>query len=225
MAAPLSIVIPTLEAADELGPCLGALASALTEGLIREVILSDGGSRDAIAEVADAAGAELIVGPPGRGGQLARGAEAARGDWLLFLHADTVLSPGWSEAVRRHMERAPDRAGFFRLRFDEPGTPAALVAAWANFRARRLGLPYGDQGLLVRAAVYRRAGGYPDQPLMEDVSLARRLPLSPLAAEAATSARRYRAEGWLRRGWRNLTTLGLYFLGASPERLARRYAR
>ena len=145
MAAPLSIVIPTLEAADDLGPCLGALASALTEGLIREVILSDGGSRDAVREVADAAGAELIVGPPGRGGQLARGAEAARGDWLLFVHADTVLSPGWSEAVRRHMEAAPDRAGWFRLRFDEPGAPAALVAAWANFRARRLVLRPGGE--------------------------------------------------------------------------------
>ncbi|MDF2233444.1 TIGR04283 family arsenosugar biosynthesis glycosyltransferase [Albimonas sp. CAU 1670] len=225
MAAPLSIVIPTLDAVEEIGPCLGALATALTEGLIREVILSDGGSRDAIAEVADAAGAVLMTGPAGRGGQLARGAQAAKGEWLLFLHADTVLSPGWSAAVRRHMEERPDRAGWFRLRFDEPGTPAALVAAWANFRARRLGLPYGDQGLLVRAADYRRAGGYPDQPLMEDVSLARRLPLAPLAAEAVTSARRYRAEGWLRRGWRNLTTLGLYFLGADPERLARRYAR
>lgn len=223
--APLSIVIPVLNDARALGPCLGALAPALPEGLIRELILSDGGSQDGIEAVADEIGAELVRGAPGRGGQLARGAAAARGEWLLFLHADTVLSEGWAEAVRRHMAEAPEKAGWFRLRFDEGGAAAAWVAGWANFRSRWLGLPYGDQGLLARRDVYERAGGYPDIPLMEDVALARRLPLRGLAAEAVTSARRYRRDGWLRRGWRNLSTLGLWALGVSPERLARRYGR
>lgn len=225
MAAPVSVVIPTLEAADGIGPCLAALAEALTEGLIRELILSDGGSGDGIEAVADAAGARLLVGAPGRGGQLARGAAAARGEWLLFLHADTVLSRGWPDAVRRHMVEAPEAAGWFRLRFDDPGPAAAWTAGWANWRSARLGLPYGDQGLLVRADVYRRAGGHPDQPLMEDVALARRLALRPLDAVAVTSAARYRQAGWARRGARNLSTLALWALGASPERLARRYSR
>ncbi len=225
MAAPLSIVIPTLNDAEALGPCLGALAEALTEGLIREVVISDGGSRDGVELVADAAGAELVVGPPGRGAQLARGAEAARGEWLLFLHADTVLERGWSRAVREHMAAAPDRAGWFRLRFDDESFAAGFVAGWANRRARWLGMPYGDQGLLVSRAVYRRAGGYPGIPLMEDVALARRLKLRGLRAEAATSARRYRRDGWVRRGWRNLTTVGLWYFGASPAWLARRYGR
>ncbi|SDX73533.1 hypothetical protein SAMN05444336_10965 [Albimonas donghaensis] len=226
MTAPLSIVIPTLNASGEIGPCLGALAEALTEGLIREVILTDGGSSDGIELVADAAGAELVSGPAGRGGQLARGAEAAQGEWLLFLHADTILSRGWSEAVRRHMRETPEAAGWFRLQFDASGAAPALVAAWANFRARRFGLPYGDQGLLVSRRVYRRAGGFDAIPLMEDVALVRRMPaLRELDANAVTSARRYREQGWLRRGWRNLSTCALWRLGMSPERLARRYER
>ncbi|MEE3101038.1 MAG: TIGR04283 family arsenosugar biosynthesis glycosyltransferase [Pseudomonadota bacterium] len=226
MTAPLSIVIPTLNASGEIGPCLGALAEALTEGLIREVILTDGGSSDGIELVADAAGAVRVTGPKGRGGQLARGAEAAQGDWLLFLHADTVLSRGWSEAVRRHMREAPDAAGWFRLEFDAAGPAPATVAAWANFRARRMGLPYGDQGLLVAARVYRRAGGFDPIPLMEDVAVVRRrADLREIDANAVTSARRSRRDGWLRRGWRNLSTLALWRLGMSPERLARRYER
>lgn len=225
MAAPISIVIPVLNDADAIGPCLAALAEALTEGLIRELILSDGGSDDDIEQVADAAGAVLVTGPPGRGGQLARGAAAAKGDWLLFLHADTVLSPDWPAVVRRHMAEAPERAGFFRLRFDEGGFAARWTAGWANFRARRLGLPFGDQGLLVRRDIYRRAGGHPDLPIMEDVALARRLKLRALEAEAVTSARRYRRDGWARRGWRNLSTQALWFLGVPAERLARRHGR
>ena len=127
-----------------------------------------------------------------------------------------------------HMRDRPGRAGWFRLRFDRGGVAARGVAAWANLRATVLGLPYGDQGLLVSRAVYEAAGGYPEIPLMEDVALARRLGrgrLARLDAVAVTSAARYAAEGWLSRGARNLTTLALYFLGVAPERLARRYER
>jgi rSAM/selenodomain-associated transferase 2 len=225
VSAPLSVVIPTLNAAPALGPTLASLAEGLTEGLIRELILSDGGSSDGIERIADDVGATLIVGPPSRGGQLRRGAEAARGDWLLLLHADTVLAPGWTLPVRRHMETEPQAAGHFRLRFDARGPGAALTAGWANLRSRAFGLPCGDQGLLIARRVLAAAGGVPDQPLMEDVALVRRLTLRPLDAVAVTSAARYREQGWLRRGARNLTTLALWHLGASPERLARRYTR
>ena len=227
MSAPVSVIIPTLEAADRIGPCLGALAEALTQSLIREVIIADGGSADAIAEVADAVGAALVIAERGRGTQMAAGAEAATGDWLLFLHADTVLGPGWAEAVQRHIATAPDRAGWFRLRFDDDGLAAGLVAGWANFRSRVFGLPYGDQGLLVPAPLYRKVGGHPPAPLMEDVILARRLRgrLRGLGAEAVTSAERYRRDGWLARGWRNLSTLGLWALGVPPARLVKRYEK
>ncbi len=232
MSAPVSVVIPTLEAADRIGPCLGALGEAVMEGVIHEVIVADGGSADAIAEVAEAVGARLVITPRGRGKQLAAGARAARGDWLLFLHADTVLAPGWAAAVLAHVRTRPERAGYFALRFDTQGnapSPAArIVAGWANLRAALFALPYGDQGLLISRALYDQAGGYPPIPLMEDVALVRRIGrrrLARLDAAAVTSASRYGADGWLRRGWRNLTTLALYFLGVAPERLARRYER
>jgi rSAM/selenodomain-associated transferase 2 len=227
MSAPVSVIIPTLNAADRLGPTLGAIAEALFEGLIREVILTDGGSNDAIAEVAEASGARLITSPAGRGSQLIAGAVAARGDWFLFLHADTVLQEGWIEAMRSHVSLGPGNAGYFRLRFNSAHPLARLFETWANLRSRMAGLPYGDQGLLIHRALYTRVGGYPAIPLMEDVALARRLSgkLRGLDAVALTSAERYEADGWLTRGWRNLTTLMLYLMGRPPEELAKRYAR
>lgn len=223
MRAPISIVIPTLNAAAELGPCLEALTEGLQAGLIRELIVSDGGSGDGTQALAEAAGALLVSGPPGRGAQLARGVAAAGGEWLLILHADTRLAPGWSGAVSAHLA-GPERAGWFRLRFRGGGVPGRIVAGWANLRSR-FGLPYGDQGLLVPAALLARVGGYPALPLMEDVALARRLRgrLAPLASVAETSAARYLAEGWLRRGARNLWLLARYLAGADPVRLAREY--
>ena len=93
MRAPVSVVIPTLDAAADLGPCLAALGEGLQAGLLRELVISDGGSTDATRAVADEAGAIWVSGPPGRGGQLGRGVAASEGDWLLVLHADTWLAP------------------------------------------------------------------------------------------------------------------------------------
>ncbi|MDH3667224.1 MAG: TIGR04283 family arsenosugar biosynthesis glycosyltransferase [Paracoccaceae bacterium] len=226
MTAPVSVVIPTLEAADRIGPCLGALGEAVMEGVIHEVVVADGGSGDGIGEIAETVGARLITAPAGRGAQLAAGAQAARGQWLLFLHADTVLAPGWGAAVLAHVQGRPGHAGWFDLGFDAPGAGARLVAGWANLRSRLFGLPYGDQGLLISRRLYDEVGGYAPMPLMEDVDFVSRIGQSRLArlgVRAETSAARYRADGWLRRGWRNLSTLALYYLGADPEHLARRY--
>lgn len=228
MSAPLSVVIPTLDVAARIGPTLGAIGEAVMAGLIREVILADGGSADAIAEIAAETGARLVEAPCGRGLQLAAGCREVRGDWLLVLHADSVPGPGWTRAARRHMALRPDRAGWFALTFDGGGAGAAMVAVWANLRARVFGLPYGDQGLLVPRALYEAVGGYAPIPLMEDVALVRaigRRRLAPIPHPIVTSAERYLRDGWTRRGWRNLTTLGLWFAGVSPERLARRYGR
>ena len=227
MTAPLTIIIPTLNAADRIGPCLGALAEALFDGLIHRVILTDGGSTDAIANVADEVGAELITAPRGRGSQLRVGAQAASGsEWLLFLHADTVLQHDWPTVLRDHIGKHPDKAGCFRLRFRSNAMAARWTERWANLRSRAFGLPYGDQGLLISRRLYERIGGYPDVPLMEDVAIARALGrhrICLLACDAVTSAERYERDGWLRRGWRNLTTLALYLMGRSPEALLRRY--
>ena len=229
MPALLSIVIPTLNAEGPLPRALAALVEGLEAGLIRELVVTDGGSTDATEAVADAAGAVWVAGPASRGGQLLRGCAAARGDWLLVLHADTVLQPGWSQAVLRHLQDGAG-AAHFRLAFDARGLAPTFVAGWANLRARLFRLPYGDQGLLVARTDYDRAGGYPDQPLMEDVALVRALSragvaLRTLDARAVTSADRYRRDGWLRRGARNLGTLARYAAGADPVRLAERYRR
>lgn len=223
MSGALSVVVPTLDAGRELPGLLTSLDEGARADLVGEVIVSDGGSRDATCAIAGAAGAVIVTGAASRGGQLRRGAAMARGTWLLVLHADTGLPAGWAGVVSAQMARG--RPGYFRLSFDVPGVAPALVAAWANLRARVFHLPYGDQGLLVSTAEYDAAGGYPDIALMEDVALARRLGrrLQAMPLAVRTSAARYRREGWLRRGARNLWLLLRYLAGADPEVLRRRY--
>jgi hypothetical protein len=226
LRARISVIVPTLNAAAVLPRCLEALIEGLAMGQIRELIVTDGESSDATALIAVQAGGEMVTGPPSRGGQLRRGCDVARGGWLLIVHADTVLAPGWAQAVADHIAQEGAGPAWFRLAFDDTGLMAGFVAGWANLRSRLFSLPYGDQGLLVSRADYDRAGGYPDQPLMEDVALVRALGrLTGLPATARTSAARYRRDGWVRRGAGNLWTLLRYFAGADPDDLAARYRR
>lgn len=225
MRAPISVIIPTLNAADRLPLCLAALGEGLAEGLIRELVISDGGSTDGSLKIAEAAGASIVTGEPSRGGQLRRGAGAAEGAWLLFLHADTVLSEGWTS----HLSAALAQRGAYygRLRFDAAGLAPQIVAGWANLRSRAFGLPYGDQALLIDRQTYECVGGVADIPLMEDVVMARALKgqLMSLDFHAVTSAEKYQRQGWLKRGGRNLWTLARFLAGAKPEDLARAYRK
>jgi rSAM/selenodomain-associated transferase 2 len=225
MRAALSVVIPTLNAENGLPACLAALMEGLEAGLIRELVISDGGSTDKTLKIADEVGAVVVTAPPSRGGQLRRGVASAHGDWVLLLHADTVLEPGWSGAVISHM--AGGQAGYFRLGFASGGISARAVAGWANLRSKWFDLPYGDQGMVLPRALLDSVGGVPDIPLMEDVALARALrgQMAALPVTARTSAERYETEGWFRRGRRNLWTLCRFLCGADPERLAQDYRR
>jgi len=221
----LSIVIPTLDAAQTLPGCLAALAGAPAG----EIVVADGGSTDGTQALAETLGARVIEAPRGRGRQMAAGAEAASGDWLLFLHADTRLAPGWTEDAAAFMADPAneDRAAYFRFALDDPAGAARRVERLVAWRCRRLGLPYGDQGLLIARAFYGRLGGYRPLAMMEDVALVRRIGrrrLVPLAATALTSARRYERDGYLLRPARNLLCLALYFLGLPPRLIARLYA-
>lgn len=216
----LTIIVPTLNAAVHLPSCLEAL------GRVDELIVADGGSVDSTHDIARAAGARLVESESGRGTQLRAGADAAAGDWLLFLHADTNLGPGWREVAALHMARgSSDRAACFRFRLDDDCWQARLVERGVVLRLSLLGLAYGDQGLLVSSELYRRVGGYAPVPLMEDVDLVRRLPHRPavLAADAVTSAQRWRRDGWFRRSARNLSLLTLYSCGMPADRVARLY--
>lgn len=220
----LAVVIPTLNAAATLPAALAALRAWPDAG----IVVADGGSADATREIAAAAGACVAIAPRGRGSQFAAGAAAATGDWLLFLHADTRLADGWAAAAAAFAADPANRgrAGYFRFALDD-GAPAARrmerLVAW---RSRALGLPYGDQGLLIARAFYEALGGYRDWPLMEDVDLVRRIGRSRLVAlpaTAVTSAARYRHAGYLRRPLFNLLCLALYFAGVPPRVLARLY--
>ena len=216
----LTIVIPALNAAASLGACLAAIGGA------DEIIVVDGGSTDDSAGIAERAGARVIAAPRGRGTQLRAGGEAARGDWLLFLHADTRLGAGWREAVAAHVATVPERAGYFILRLDDNAWQARVIDRGVGVRVRLLGLPYGDQGLLISRRLYNEVGGFRPLALMEDVDLARRIGrhrLRRMEATALTSADRWRRDGWLRRSTRNLACLALYALGMAPARLARFY--
>jgi rSAM/selenodomain-associated transferase 2 len=217
----VSVVIPTLNAAETLPATLAALGAA-------EVVVADGGSSDATVELAGAAAASVVRSPTGRGPQLAAGAEAANGQWLLFLHADTVPTGDWLAQVTAFVTDPAngERAAAFRFAIDMPGAGARRLERWVAWRCRVLALPYGDQALLIGKEFYREIGGYRALPLMEDVDLVRRIGRARLVlldATMFTSGRRYRQSGLARRGLRNLACLGLYFLGLPPRLIARLY--
>jgi rSAM/selenodomain-associated transferase 2 len=219
----LTAIVPALDAS----LCLRASLTSLRAGA-DEIVLVDGGSTDSTVDVARACGADVLRALRGRGRQLAAGAGATRGDWLLFLHADTVLASDWAEAARAFMADRSNlmRAAAFRFALDDAAPSARRLEAMVAWRCRTCGLPYGDQGLLISRALYDKIGGYRPLSLMEDVDIVRRIGrrnIVMLDAAAVTSAERYRREGYLARSLRNLACLGLYFAGVPVSLIARIY--
>ncbi len=222
----ISVVIPTLNAQAGLAATLDAVQAG--EVPVQEIIVSDGGSGDATIEIAARANCRVFRGPPGRGAQLGYGARQAHGSWLLFLHADTRLSRGWGDAASEFIHRTGTerRAAVFTFKLDDPTKPALLLEHIVALRGAALGLPYGDQGLLLSRGFYDELGGFSPLPIMEDVDFVRRIGrsrLETLAVPAVTSAERYRRDGYLFRMARNATCLLLYFIGVPAKSIARIY--
>jgi rSAM/selenodomain-associated transferase 2 len=222
IALNLTVVIPVLNAATTVGETLGTIQG------VAEIIVVDGGSDDLTKAIAKQHGASLIDAPRGRGCQLAAGAKAACGDWLLFLHADTRLAAHWYAAAEAFAADPGNkaRAATFRFRLDDDCWQARMLERMVYVRTRALGLPYGDQGLLIHRDFYASVGGYPDWPIMEDVELVRRIGrrrLAMLPVCAVTSAERWRRDGWLARSLRNVLCLTLFYVGIPPRAIVRLY--
>ena len=219
MPAPISIIIPTLNSETDLRETLGSLFEGIENSLIRELIISDGGSTDKTKPIAYDAGAVLIEGPCSRGLQISKGVDKSRGDWILILHADTSLSLDWSVNLLQKIDR--DFAYYFKLKFKSKSSFARILEYWVQIRSNFLGLPYGDQGLLIHRDLLNNLGGFPKIPLMEDVALARKLKrkTKSLHILAYTSAEKYHKNGWFRQSVLNFFILVRYFLGENPHKL------
>jgi rSAM/selenodomain-associated transferase 2 len=225
MARSLSIVIPALDEAANLARVLPGLVAREPAA---EVLVVDGGSADdSRAAVARVPSVRWLSGPRGRARQMNAGARAARGDILLFLHADTVLPEGAGAAIVAALADAGTVGGRFDVRLDSRRPLLALVGWLMNRRSRLTGICTGDQGIFVRRTVFEALGGYPDIPLMEDVELSRRLKrrgrLVALPLRVVTSARKWEREGVVRTIVLMWGLRLLYALGVSPARLHRCY--
>jgi rSAM/selenodomain-associated transferase 2 len=223
MVPALSIIIPTLNEARCLPGCLRSLA---THWPAAQYIVADGGSDDATVTLAEKAGAELLRDlPRSRGIQLRAGAAAARGDWLLFLHADSTLDGAAARAADDYRSRGEGRFAMFQLRFDSPGWLLRFSAWWTRFDS--VFTRFGDQGILIQREYYQELAGFQPWPLFEDVDLIRRArkhrPIDVLPAALVTSARRFEQRGPIRQQLSNTWLLLRFLSGADPCQLACNY--
>ena len=223
MPAPISIIIPTLNSETDLRETLGALFEGIENNLIRELIICDGGSIDKTKLIASEVGAIFVKVSCGRGLQINKGIEKSKGDWILILHADTILSSGWSVKLLEKIDK--NFAYHFKLKFKSKSLFARILEYWAHIRSKFLGLPYGDQGFLIHRDLLDTIKKFPKIPIMEDIALADRLrgKIRPLDILAHTSAENYHKNGWLRQSMINFFIFTQYRLGKDPNQLFKFY--
>ena len=174
----ISVVVPTMNDEQLLPRCFDSLIAGAVRGVVREVIVADGGSNDATLAIADGVGAHVVHAGKGRGARLAAGAAAAKSDWLLFLHPGTALERGWDAEAQSFIDQAllaRPQAAVFRFALEDFGGAARRAETKAALRSVLLALPYGDQGLLLPRRLYNQVGGYRALARMEDADIVRRL--------------------------------------------------
>ncbi|MGC9324574.1 MAG: TIGR04283 family arsenosugar biosynthesis glycosyltransferase [Desulfomonilia bacterium] len=219
----ISVIIPTLNEERAIARTI----QNLRKGSRIEIIVVDAESSDGTRSVARESGARVISSGNGRALQMNRGAQEAAGNILLFLHADTLLPPGYDRAIRDALRGNDSLAGSFRFRFDVSSASLRLIQAGANLRTRKLRLPYGDQGLFMNKEFFLRIGGYPDMPILEDVALVKEIQrkghLIILPLDAVTSSRRYDSLGVFRTWLINWMVYAGYFAGMPLEEIALLY--
>ena len=223
MPAPISIIIPTLNSETDLIETLGSLFEGIENNLIRELIISDGGSTDKTKFIANEVGAIIVEGSYGRGQQISKGVDKSQGDWILILHADTSLSLDWSVKLLQKIDK--NFAYHFKLKFKSKSFFARILEYWAQIRSKFLSLPYGDQGFLIHRDLLDTVGEFPKIPIMEDVALAGKLKgkIKSLDMIAHTSAEKYHKNGWLRQSLTNFFIVTQYRLGKDPYQLSKFY--
>ena len=216
----ISVIIPTLNEGSNISRCLRSIGTAPEI----EKIVVDGGSRDRTVEIARSLGAKVLVMTSGRARQMNAGVENAQGEFLLFLHADTVLPAAFPFWIRNTLAQPKVAAGAFSFRLDASSPGLRIIERVANWRSRFLQMPYGDQGLFLRSSLFREVGGFRDMPIMEDFEFIRRLRrrghirTAPIAA--ITSARRWQEVGLWRTTLMNQAIVLAYWGGIPPGRLA-----
>ncbi|MFC1735457.1 TIGR04283 family arsenosugar biosynthesis glycosyltransferase [Candidatus Hydrogenedentota bacterium] len=221
----ISVIVPTLNEAENIE---SALDSARRGNNI-EIIVVDADSKDSTVQKAESVGATVLSFHANRARQMNVGASRASGEILLFLHADTRLPERFDSCIRHVMANRKTLAGAFMLRIDAPAPGLRIIELLANWRSRLRNMPYGDQGIFVRADAFHVVGGFPDQALMEDFAfmsrIRRRGRVDVVPSAIKTSARRWTRLGTLRTTLLNQIILVAYALGVSPRRLARWYGR
>lgn len=221
----LAIVVPVLNESDAIPLLTDVLAGLCADGV--EVLLVDGGSTDGSVEKARAAGLRVLEAPRGRARQMNAGARATRGEVLLFLHADTVLPVGARHAVLGALANGQRAWGRFDVRIEGRAVMLRVVAWFMNWRSRLTGVATGDQAIFATRRAFEAVGGFPDQPLMEDIELSRRLRRlsrpACLRERVVTSGRRWERHGVWRTIWLMWRLRLAYWLGVTPNELAARY--
>jgi rSAM/selenodomain-associated transferase 2 len=221
----LSVIVPTLNEAERVEPLLSGLSALRRQG--HEVIVVDGGSTDGTAQQAKGEADRVIIAPRGRARQMNAGADRAQGGVVLFLHADTVLPADADRLILSGLDETGRGWGRFDVAIDGRHPLLPVIAWFMNRRSRLTGIATGDQGIFVRRELFRTLGGFPDQPLMEDIELSKRLlrtgPPLCLPQPVVTSGRRWETRGV----WRTMVLMWrlrwLYWRGVPPERLAALY--